>query len=354
MNNYTELKIVLDLLKIGSIIIGPDNKIIYINEYLKKFLDIYNFENLGLKDLFEVYDGENIIDPSMIIGNPEIGTSGTTFEKEPLIITTKKGKSLIVSIKTQKDTRLREKNILGIVFIEDITEKNELEMMKIDFSSQAVHVLRTPLSIIRNNLNSLKNTKGYENLTEDEVKNLLEIEYGAEKLLNLAQDLITINEISNEKIELNLSNSNIVNAINTALKDLELVKNKTGNNVLVITPIYNLPEISIDTLKVVSVFKGIIMNSFKHTSFGEIRINISKDAKFVTVEIIDNGEGISESSLRFIFTKFYHSKKDPLAMEEGLGIGLFACKKVMEAHLGDINVESKKSIGTKVTLKFRI
>lgn len=354
MNNYSELKILLDLLKNGAILTGPENKVLYLNEYLVKFLDLYVYQNLTLQDLFEVFDGDKIIDEVSICGDPQIAISGTVFDREPLLISTKNGKSKIVSIKSFKDKMLLEKGIHNLILIEDIEEKNEIERMKIDFSSQAVHILRTPLSIIRNNLDSLKKSQGYENLSEAEVKNLIEIEYGAEKLLSLAQNLVTINEITNERIELNLTDSSIVNIIQTAVKETDEIKNKTGNKVLVVTPIYDLPNLKIDTLKIASVIKGILINSYKHTSFGEIKILISKDEKFVNVQIEDNGEGITDTGLRFIFTKFYHSKKDPLAMEEGLGIGLYYCKKIMDAHFGEISISSKKGQGTALTLKFKI
>lgn len=354
MNNHSELKITLDLLKIGAILTGPDNKILFLNDYLVKFTELYVYQNLTLNDLFEVFDGDKIVNPVSICGEPEIAISGIIYEKEPLLITAKNSKSKIVSIRSFKEKRLLEMGVHNLILIEDVEEKNEIERMKIDFSSQAVHILRTPLSIIRNNLDSLKKSQGYENLSESEVKNLIEIEYGAEKLLNLAQNLVTINEISNERVELNLSDSSVTSIIETAINETNPIKEKTGNNILVVTPIYDLPNVKVDTLKIVSVIKGILTNSYKHTSFGEIKVQISKDTKNIIVQIEDNGEGISDTGLRFIFTKFYHSKKDPLAMEQGLGIGLYYCKKVMDAHLGEISILSKKNQGTVVTLKFKI
>jgi len=104
----------------------------------------------------------------------------------------------------------------------------------------------------------------------------------------------------------------------------------------------------------VSVFKGIILNSLKHSENSDILVKLSKEPNYLKIEIEDKGEGISETGLKFIYNKFYHSKKNPLVMEEGLGIGLYYCKKIIEAHLGTIDIESQKGVGTTVTVKLKI
>jgi glycosyltransferase involved in cell wall biosynthesis len=83
-------------------------------------------------------------------------------------------------------------------------------------------------------------------------------------------------------------------------------------------------------------------------------VKLSKEPNYLKIEIEDKGEGISETGLKFIYNKFYHSKKNPLVMEEGLGIGLYYCKKIIEAHLGTIDIESQKGVGTTVTVKLKI
>ena len=116
--------------------------------------------------------------------------------------------------------------------------------------------------------------------------------------------MITINEIENERIELNTSDSYLLQIVESAVKELEEVKNKTGNKILIINPLYELTKIKLDTLKIVNVLKGIVMNSLKHTSNGEVKISLFKDEKYQCILIEDTGEGISETGLRFIFNKF--------------------------------------------------
>lgn len=354
MNNDSSLKILLNSIDLGIILTGSQNKIIFVNDFLKKYLDTYSFENNDLNDLFEVFFEDKKITTDSICGFSEAQTTGVIFEKEPLILTTKKNITKIVSIKTIKNKRLYEDNISSMIIIKDIEEQAELDKMKIDFTSQTVHILRTPISIIRNNLDSFKKSEGFLKLSKNEIKKIDEINYGINELLVLIQNLITINEIENERIELNISDSHITKIIETALLELEDVKIKTGNNIILVTPLYEIPILKVDTLKILSVVKGIIMNSLKHTQNGEVKINMFKENKFICISIEDSGEGINETGLRFIFNKFYHSKKNPLVMEQGLGIGLYFCKKIIEAHLGTIEIYSKKNEGTKVIIKLPI
>jgi signal transduction histidine kinase len=354
MNNDSTLKILLNSIDLGIILTGPQNKVLFFNDFLKNYLDIFSYEDKDLNELFEIFLEDRLVDSTEICGFSEAQTTGVIFEKEPLILTTKNNLTKIVSIKTIKNKRLFENNITSLVIIKDIQEEAELEKMKIDFTSQTVHILRTPLSIIRNNLDSLTRSEGFQKLTEKEKKNIDEIKYGTSELLNLVQNLITINEIENERLELNTNDSYLLQIVEAAVKELEEVKNKTGNKILIINPLYELTKIKLDTLKIVNVLKGIVMNSLKHTSNGEIKISLFKDEKYQCISIEDNGEGISETGLRFIFNKFYHSKKNALVMEQGLGIGLYFCKKIIEAHLGIIEIESKKNEGTKVIVKLPI
>jgi len=354
MNTDPALKPILDSLDIGLILIGKDRQVLFINDYLKNYLDVYNTENLYLNDLFEIFIEDKKIDYNAICGHPEAYTNGVVYEREPLILATKKEKTKVVKIKSIKNEILAQKNIANLIIIEDVSSKSELEKMKIDFSSQTVHILRTPLTIIRNNLEFLSNPTNLINLNPKAQENIKSIEYATNELLALVQNLITINEIENEKIEINLSESYLTTIIEAAIKDLEEMKNKTQNSILIINPLYELPKIKVDALKIVSVFKGILTNSLRHTTNSDILINLSKDQKYVIAEIIDKGEGISETGLRFIFNKFYHSKKNPLVMEPGLGIGLYSCKKIIEAHLGEISIESQIGVGTKVRVKLRI
>jgi signal transduction histidine kinase len=354
MNNDAVYKPLLDTLEEGVILLNLSNKIIYINPSLQKLLDIYVYSDLKIDDIFEVFIEDKKIESNVITGSPEIIINGVIFDKENLTLATKKGNNLIVSIKTIKNEELNKIGISSYLKIKDSSDKLELEKMKIDFSSQTVHILRTPITIINNNIDLIKKSEEFTVLSPRLKKHIEGIEFGSTELLQLFENLITVNEIENDKISLQLSEASINFVLERAIFELEEIKNKTGNDILILNPLYELPRIKLDVLKFITVFKGIITNSLKHTTNGKILIKLSKEQSYLNISIEDNGEGISETGLRFIFTKFYHIKKNALVMEQGLGIGLYYCKKIVEAHLGTIEIESKVGFGTTVKIKLKL
>jgi len=81
---------------------------------------------------------------------------------------------------------------------------------------------------------------------------------------------------------------------------------------------------------------------------GEIDINLRKNENKYTLEIIDNGKGMTNEEVENIFTPFYTTKSP----KSGLGIGLSLVYKIIKEHDAIIYVDSKKDIGTKFTLEF--
>jgi signal transduction histidine kinase len=85
---------------------------------------------------------------------------------------------------------------------------------------------------------------------------------------------------------------------------------------------------------------NLLQNSLEATEKGEIRILAKKHRKKTLIKIKDNGKGMSEEEVRNLFVPFYSNKKD------GMGIGLYLTKKIIDAHEGKIRCESQLGIGT--------
>jgi signal transduction histidine kinase len=86
--------------------------------------------------------------------------------------------------------------------------------------------------------------------------------------------------------------------------------------------------------------QNLIQNSLEATEKGEIRIQAKKHRKKIFITVQDNGKGIPEEEIRHIFEPFYSKKKD------GMGIGLYLTKKIIEAHEGKIECKSRLGKGT--------
>ena len=114
-----------------------------------------------------------------------------------------------------------------------------------------------------------------------------------------------------------------------------------------VTAAAEMPEVEVDPDKIKQVLLNIFLNCLAALKGGgKLTIELSARANDLNVIISDNGEGISESDLPKIYDPYFTSKP------AGTGLGLAVVQKIMEAHGGRINVESKVGLGTKVSLVF--
>lgn len=338
----------------GVILVNTENKVIFFNTYLKNFLEIYNFENLEIRDILKVSKKDQLIDFDKICPPGEFITNGLVFSERALFIETFSKQTKLVKISTFKYKEFYENKISCLILISDDSKEQELEKMKIDFASQSVHILRTPVSIMRNNLDFLKRENFQSKLTDQEKEFIKGLAEGADRLQNIVETMISVNEIQNEKIRLIQESTNLFSLTREVIKEVNEDAQNKSLKIYLIEPLYNLPNLRIDSLKIYDVIKSIIKNSIKFTDKGEITITFDKNEKYISLSIKDTGKGIPEIGLKNLFNKFYHYKSSALNMSEGLGLGLYICKKIIEAHGGEIVVDSTENIGTKVTLRFPI
>jgi two-component system sensor histidine kinase ResE len=108
-------------------------------------------------------------------------------------------------------------------------------------------------------------------------------------------------------------------------------------------------SVNCDQVLVAQVLANLILNSFKFTpSGGEVILDLDTTDDFVQIKITDNGQGIPASQLENVFEKFWHGKT---RVGEGTGLGLFISRAIVEAHRGEISVESTLNKGSCFTIK---
>ena len=338
----------------GLVLVDRNRRIVFLNDYLQKFLDIYNTEDLLLEDAIKITRKDQKVDVDQICPELEVQSNGLVFTEKALFIETSKGESKLVRVASYRYKEFFDNNISCLITISDDTKEQELEKMKIDFASQSVHILRTPVSIIRNNIDFLKRETFQSKLDDKEKEFIKGLSEGADRLQNIVETMISLNDIQNERIRLILESTSLFSLTREVVKDLTPKAVSKNLKIYLIEPLYDLPNIRLDSLKIYDVLSGVISNAIKFTSEGDITITFEKDIKNIIMKVKDTGKGIPEVGLKNIFNKFYHYKTSALNMEEGLGIGLYISKKIIESHNGTINVESFNAQGTTVTISLPI
>ncbi len=113
-------------------------------------------------------------------------------------------------------------------------------------------------------------------------------------------------------------------------------------------------ELNVDPEQVKTVFQNILTNAIKFSAPDDkpVMISVKKQPDSTVVRILDHGIGIPPDELPFIFEPFYRVDKSRSQRTGGYGLGLSLCKTIMEAHGGQIEVDSKPGAGTCVSLFF--
>lgn len=228
----------------------------------------------------------------------------------------------------------------------------ELSNLKMDFFVHISHELKTPLSLIIAPLSTL-----IEETKKTEFRNKLETIYkNALKLNTLIHKVLDFKEINHEEgntlirsnIELCSLMKDILNSFSTALSE--------KNIQTILTFKQEQIWMSLDRIKIESVFSNIITNAIKYcpATGGRIDISIVNNQQNIIIQISDTGNGIKKEDLPYVFVRYFQSM-NKAKRKEGSGIGLYIVKKFVELHGGQVDINSDgENHGTLVTISLPI
>lgn len=220
--------------------------------------------------------------------------------------------------------------------------------------SNISHDLKTPVTSIKGYAEGIMD--GVADTPEKLDKYVRTIYKKANDLDRLINELTFYSGINENKIpyyfiDINISDyfDDWVNEISVDMesKNIELnYDNKIGGGVL----------ISADPVQLKKVVNNIVGNSVKYMDKepGKLNIRLYEDKDYAMVDIADNGKGIEEKDLPYIFERFYRTDASRNSAKGGSGIGLSIVKRIVEDHGGSISAESEPGRGTVMHMQFRI
>lgn len=236
-------------------------------------------------------------------------------------------------------------HLLGAVTIlEDITHLREIDRLKSEFIATASHELRTPLTSVQMGVHLLLEGALGE-LTDSQNEVLQACRQDCERLDKLMRDLLDLSKIEAGESQPQLAPVRTRDLITTAVKELRLQVEAKSLELRIDAPV-DLPSLMVDRLQVERVISNLVVNALRHTKHGEIKISAEPRDGQVVVSISDTGSGIPTEYLPHIFDKFVQV---PDAPNGGAGLGLTISKSIVEAHGGQISVQSQLGRGTTFT-----
>jgi len=254
-------------------------------------------------------------------------------------------------IKISASAILRAEEFEGVVVVfHDITELRRLEKIRQEFVANVSHELRTPVASI----------KGYaETLLEgalDEKENAREfvkiIHDDSNRLAKLVDDLLDLAKIESGKMKM------VFMAIDPKVyihRAISILENTARQKSIIIKEDYRgeTPKIKADEVRFAQVLINLIDNAVKYTpENGAVTIAVYAEDGHVRFDIIDTGIGIEKKDLPRVFERFYRADKARSREAGSTGLGLSIVKHIVQAHGGDVRVESEINKGS--TFSFSI
>lgn len=265
------------------------------------------------------------------------------------IIKEHEGKALEFSVSPIKSNS--NEIIGGVILIQDISEKEKLEQMRKDFISNVSHEFRTPLTVIKGNLESIVDGMTRPENILDTCKTLIK---ESSRLERMVKDLLNLSRLESGKLELDFNELDVNMLINDTMRSLRpLMRNKDIDLQLYLEN--DLPTLLSDYDKLKQLIIIFLDNAIKFSeNKGVLKVATYTDSKNIYITIKDNGIGIPKDEIKYLGEKFYKADKARNANAGGTGLGLSIAKRLVEVLNGHLSIESDLDKGTTITISFLI
>ena len=230
-------------------------------------------------------------------------------------------------------------------------KQKEIENMKSRFFTNLSHEFRTPLTLIKGPIEEL--LSGKAGINQEEYFHL--IQNNSQKLHELIDQLLELNQLENTSIPLMANQQNLVQLLRGLLYSFESMAKQKNISLSFISQDESI-VCWIDRDKLEKIINNLLSNAFKFTSSnGTISVNVNRrinnEQEFAEVIISDTGIGIPEEKLGRIFDRFYQVDDSLRKKYGGSGIGLALVKELVDLHKWEISVKSEIGKGTEFSLK---
>ena len=226
-----------------------------------------------------------------------------------------------------------------------VIEYEELNKMKTDLLATVSHELRTPLATIKGYATMMLDYFARLNTSEKQ-DYLKSIDHSTDRLALLVDNLLDTSRMEAGLLKLERHSTSITKLIDTATTEARV---RAIRHYIVTRFSKDIPRVHLDAKRIRQVLDNLINNAVKYSPQGtEVTISAKKDGNEVQVCVADHGTGIPPEELTNIFDRTNRIEQRLYSGVDGLGLGLYICRRLIEAHGGSIWVESEIGKGSTV------
>ena len=340
---YIEQQAILASMQEGVLAIDKKQQIIQINRAAMSILEINNLDDTDsriIQQYIRFSNLQNFI--KKILLTKKQATKDMTLTA-----------SSIKSIQVTGSPLTNEKgvNIGALIVMRDITDLRKLEEVRTDFVANVSHELKTPITSIKGFIETLSSDDFKHN---EETKKFLEIiRQQSNRLNTIVDDLLTLSRIERKEEHIVFDLFPLENIIKNSIalchhqaekKNIKIKMNCDSNS-----------EIKVNSALLEQALVNLIMNAIQHSNSNTTisLIGQMKDKKII-ISVQDKGIGIEKKHHTRLFERFYRIDSSRSRNDGGTGLGLSIVKHIVNAHKGEISLESEIGKGSIFTIKIPI
>ena len=320
--------LVLDDLGEGIIVTNKKGKVVFTNEQASVILNTENLFDRNIKE-FDI--------PALNYLFKRVKNKKRADIEFEIEINRRTTKWVLGSMNQSKTTGQ------FILVLHDITQLRQLNSMRRDFISNLSHELRTPVSVIRANSETLLDG-ALEDKKEAKIFSKA-ILHNAERLTSMVSDLIDLSRIDYGDLKLNIVEVNLDNFIKSFIDSMKSVMKK--KDIYIEYQPRHKKNIMADVQALERVMNNLIDNAFKYSPKGSvIEISTITNNNHIKINVADEGTGISEIDQEYIFDRFYRTASARASENKGSGLGLAIVKNLINSLNGEVGVSNRPEGGS--------
>jgi PAS domain S-box-containing protein len=233
----------------------------------------------------------------------------------------------------------------AVVVLRDGARRRQADAQGIEVISTVSHELRSPLTSVKGYTSLLLNR--WERLADEQKLMMLEqVHHDADRVTRLVTELLDISRLESGKLVLRRQMVDLRELVGVVIEKVRMMEPEVHADVDFAA---GFPRVYADPDKIEQVLTNLVENAAKYADPKGMRVLGDVGEDEVSVAVVDQGEGIPQSDLPRVFTKFYRRAE---TRPTGSGLGLWISRGLVEAHGGRLVVESQ--VGEGSTFRFTL
>jgi signal transduction histidine kinase len=223
-----------------------------------------------------------------------------------------------------------------------LQSREEAARLKEEFLSAAAHDLRTPLTVVLGQAELLERRTSRDPAAPADAAGIARIAREARRLRDLVSQLLDVQRLEKGAAPMELADADLFQIVSTVRERFR----DHGLDLRAVPPAAPLVA-TVDRMRIEQVLDNLIENAIKYTTSGDLpEINVGWEGDEARIAVIDAGVGVPDAERERIFERFYRASNVETVTDTGMGLGLYICRRIVEAHGGRIWAEPTPGGGT--------